>query len=172
MSTFKNAVFVSAGLASIMACALPAATAQSLPVPMPIEEQRELEDARMRQQFREEFAGTSATFQQGIPLGRSSVAAQQQQQAYQQTSNKLQTLAPDANGYTIKAGSFRSFENAQRLHAKLYSIGSARIVPRQADGMDFYGVYLGPWATEKQAFQAYTLAMDAGMQDGQIIDPK
>ena len=172
MSTTKSAVLISAGLASFITFAPLSASAQSLPVPMPIEEQRELQDASLRQQFRQEFAGSTPVFQQGIPLGRASVAAQQQRQTQVIMEKKLQTLAPNANGYTIKAGSFRSFENAQRLHAKLYNIGSARIVPRQAGGMDFYGVYLGPWATEDEAFQAYSLAMDAGMQDGKILDPK
>ncbi len=151
------------------------AIAQSLPVPMPFEEQRELDDARMRQQSTDLYAGAAPVFQQGQPLGRGYVEAQQNlanQQEFVQQTSRLQTLAPGASGYTIKAGSFRSFENAQRLHAKLYNIGSARIVPRHANGQDFYGVYLGPWASETQAFEAYSLAMDAGMQDGKILDPE
>lgn len=172
MSTFKNINRFSICLAGFAMLMGGNAIAQSLPVPMPIEEQRELDDARMRQYSQEQYAGTRPTFQQGIPLGRSSVEAYQRKAFKQQNTVKLQTLAPDANGYTIKAGAFRSFQNAQKLHAKLYSIGSARIISRQANGMDFYGVYLGPWATEEEAFKAYSLAMDAGMQDGKILDPK
>ena len=73
--------------------------------------------------------------------------------------------------YMIKAGAFRSFENAERLYARLHSVGPAQIVHRSANGQDFYGVYLGPWKTETDAFTAYGQALDAGMQDGKIIQP-
>ena len=73
--------------------------------------------------------------------------------------------------YLIKAGAFRSFENAERLYARLHAIGPAQIVHRTANGQDFYGVYLGPWQSEADAFTAYSQALDAGMQDGKIIQP-
>ncbi len=146
------------------------ANAQSLMVPMPDEERQELAQARLRQAQNDQMVPRRPTFQSGTPLGRPLVEARQEQSITTPTSEPLQSLPTGAAGYMIKAGSFRSFANAQSLHAKLYAIGSARIIPRQANGMDFYGVYLGPWATEAEAFQAYSLAMDAGMEDGKIID--
>ncbi|ACT58058.1 SPOR domain-containing protein [Hirschia baltica] len=172
MSVFKKSTLICAGFAALSFSVMNAASAQSLPVPMPIEEQRELEDARLRQKTDEEYAGRTLTFTQGVPLGRSSVASSQINPISRSNTPQLQTLPSNASGYTIKAGSFQSFENAQKLHAKLYAIGSSKIIPRRANGKDFYGVYLGPWATEAEAFQAFTLAMDAGMQDGQILDPQ
>lgn len=146
------------------------ANAQSLMVPMPAEERQELAQARFRQAQNDQMVPRQPTFQTGTPLGRPLVEARQEQRITAPTPEPLQSLPTGAAGYMIKAGSFRSFANAQSLHAKLYAIGSARIIPRQANGMDFYGVYLGPWSTEAEAFQAFSLAMDAGMQDGKIID--
>ncbi|MFC7291962.1 SPOR domain-containing protein [Hirschia litorea] len=148
------------------------ANAQSLPVPMPAEERQELAQARYRQAQNAQIAQHQPSYQTGTPLGRPLVEARKESSPSAPTAEPLQTLSSDATGYMIKAGSFRSFANAQSLHAKLYAIGSARIIPRQANGMDFYGVYLGPWATEAEAFQAFSLAMDAGMEDGKIIDPE
>ena len=87
------------------------------------------------------------------------------------TLSSLRSLPPTSNGYYVKAGAFQSFENAQQLHADLFAIGSAQITHRQANGRDYYGVYLGPWKTEAEAMSAFGLALDAEMQDGKIIAP-
>lgn len=141
----------------------------SLPVPTPIEERNYM---AARSYEGETYAANSMN-RAPVALGRSSVRANAQPlTAAGPAEDALRSLPPGANGYQIKAGAFRSFENAQRLYARLYSIGSARIEPRTANGDTFYGVYLGPWKTQSEAFTAYGQAMDAGMQDGKIIDPQ
>ena len=136
----------------------------SLPVPTPPEEQAEAKTP--------EFYSMAIDGVKPIPFNARNKAAEiSTHQRLVETTSKLRSLPPESRGYLIKAGAFRSFENAQRLHAKLFSIGSAQITHRQAKGLDFYGVYLGPWKTREEAQIAYDLALKAGMQDGEIIAP-
>ena len=139
----------------------------SLPVPVPSE------DAQQSQQSGDYYA--VAAIDGSVPRAfdaRRQAAEVAARRARTETISQLRTLPPSSPGYYVKAGSFRSFENAQQLHASLFAIGSAQITHRKANGQDFYGVYLGPWRNEAQAKEAFILAMDAGMQDGAIVPPR
>jgi cell division protein FtsN len=161
MPTFSHSPLIGLSAIGLLAVSTPNAIAQSLPVDTPYEELMESGDTQY-------IAG----YNQGVrslPLGRASVEAMNKKQARQAAYNGL-SVSQNGHGYTVKAGAFRNFENAKRLQAKLYSIGPSRIEPRTANGMEFYGVYLGPWKTEGDAFTAYSMAIDKGMQDGTIIE--
>ncbi len=183
MTTARTTFFVSVSGLTLAFSAL-SASAQSLPVPMPEEERIELRTAKTRADYEggptqyataripSPVTGAPLSDRLSRPAPQTSTQQTIRKQAAQiPAEDVLRALPPGATGYMIKAGSFRTFENAERLQAQLFSIGTAKIVPRRANGKDFYGVYLGPWATEAEAFTAYGLAMDAGMQDGEIIDP-
>lgn len=137
----------------------------SLPVPTPPEERAEMTTP--------EFYAVANNGE--LPRAfdaRRTAAKIAARQSHKEVASQLRTLPPESRGYYVKAGAFQSFENAQRLHAKLFAIGSAQITHREAHGQDFYGVYLGPWKTQAEAEAAYELALKAGMQDGAVIAPR
>lgn len=138
----------------------------SLPVPMPIEERMEL--PAEGQYYSVAKNGVSPRpFDARAAASRSGISSKPIDRTRVETN--LRTLPPGENGYFIKAGAFRQFDNASRLHASLFSVGSAQIIHRVAAGQDYYGVYLGPWKSHAEAEAAYKLAVDAGMQDGKIV---
>ncbi len=139
----------------------------SLPVPMPVEERLEMK--RDGEYLSVARNGVLPKPFDARAVANSDLAPVSQAADRSLAETTLRTLPVGQDGYYIKAGAFRDFDNAARLHASLFAVGSAQIIHRAAQGQDFYGVYLGPWETQSQANAALTMATRQGMQDAQIV---
>ncbi|MEC9345228.1 MAG: septal ring lytic transglycosylase RlpA family protein [Pseudomonadota bacterium] len=69
----------------------------------------------------------------------------------------------------VQAGSFTNFENANRLRARLSTIGPVRIDQALVNDRDFFRVRIGPMADVEAADAMLETALAAGADDARII---
>ncbi|MEQ9638865.1 MAG: septal ring lytic transglycosylase RlpA family protein [Alphaproteobacteria bacterium] len=69
----------------------------------------------------------------------------------------------------IQAGSFTRFDNANRLRARLASLGPTEVANVRVAQQDFFRVLIGPLASVDQADQALDKVLATGITDARII---
>ena len=69
----------------------------------------------------------------------------------------------------VQAGAFSQGDNADRMRAKLASLGAVSITGARVNGLDVYRVRLGPLGTVDEADQVLTRAVNAGAIDAKIV---
>jgi len=69
----------------------------------------------------------------------------------------------------IQAGAFSQGDNANRMKAKLASLGAVSITAARVNGLDVYRVRLGPLSTVDEADQMLPRAVGAGAIDAKIV---
>jgi len=70
----------------------------------------------------------------------------------------------------VQAGAFAVPENAQRVRARIASLGNAEIVPGTSRGSALYRVRIGPVASETEARQLLSRVVDHGYPDARVVD--
>ena len=56
-----------------------------------------------------------------------------------------------SGGSYVQAGSFRDFDNAKKMAARLQTVGKARVRSREVGDRTFYRVMLGPFTSPSYA---------------------
>jgi rare lipoprotein A len=69
----------------------------------------------------------------------------------------------------VQAGSFSQFENADRVRAKLSSLGSVKVSQALVNGKDYFRVRVGPFESVKEADRKLEAVTRAGFPDARIV---
>jgi rare lipoprotein A len=69
----------------------------------------------------------------------------------------------------VQAGAFSQGDNANRMQAKLVSLGAVSVTGAHVNGMNVYRVRLGPIASVDEADQVLARAVSAGATDAKIV---
>ena len=70
----------------------------------------------------------------------------------------------------VQAGAFAVPENAQRVRARIASLGNAEIVPGTSHGSALYRVRIGPVASETEARRLLSRVVDHGYPEARVVD--
>jgi len=70
----------------------------------------------------------------------------------------------------VQAGAFAVPENAQRVRARIASLGNAEIVPGTSRGSALYRVRIGPVASEIEARRLLSRVVDHGYPEARVVD--
>jgi rare lipoprotein A len=70
----------------------------------------------------------------------------------------------------VQAGAFAIPENAQRVRARIASLGHAEIVPGTSRGSALYRVRLGPVGSEAEARRLLSRVVDHGYPEARVVD--
>jgi rare lipoprotein A len=70
----------------------------------------------------------------------------------------------------VQAGAFAVPENAQRVRARIASLGTAEIVPGTSRGSALYRVRIGPVASETEARRLLSRVVDHGYPEARVVD--
>ena len=70
----------------------------------------------------------------------------------------------------MQAGAFAIPENAQRVRARIASLGHAEIVPGTSHGSSLYRVRIGPVASEVEARRLLSRVVDHGYPEARVVD--
>ncbi len=84
------------------------------------------------------------------------------------TRGRLQPLVRRQR-HSVLAGSFRYPDNAERLRARLSSLGPVRVALVQKGNVLWHKVFLGPFTDRKQAERAWQGVLAAGVPDALIV---
>ncbi len=80
------------------------------------------------------------------------------------------TTAPvDASDLYVQAGAFLEWHNANRLRARLDTLGPIRVAQADVGGQRFYRVQLGPVDNVSEADRLLAVLWDNGYGDAQVI---
>lgn len=82
---------------------------------------------------------------------------------------KVVTVPVRATNIFIQAGAFSRPDNAQRLKARLDSLGPVRVTGANVNGMSLYRVRLGPIATVDEADRLLNRVVESGANDARIV---
>ncbi len=69
----------------------------------------------------------------------------------------------------VQAGSFAMRDNAQRLQARIASLGSVQLMTASVKGIEMYRVRLGPLASVEEADQVLARVVDSGYPEARLI---
>jgi rare lipoprotein A len=69
----------------------------------------------------------------------------------------------------VQAGAFTRPDNANRLKAKLASLGNVKISGSQVNGANFYRVRIGPLTSVSEADRLLDRVVDSGVTDARIV---
>ena len=69
----------------------------------------------------------------------------------------------------IQAGAFSVLENAQRVRARIATLGSVEVVPTAGRGGALYRVRLGPLASDAQAVRLLSKVVDRGYPGARVV---
>ena len=70
----------------------------------------------------------------------------------------------------VQAGAFAVPENAQRVRARIASLGNAEIVPGTSRGSALYRGRIGPVASETEARRLLSRVVDHGYPEARVVD--
>jgi rare lipoprotein A len=70
----------------------------------------------------------------------------------------------------VQAGAFAVPENAQRVRARIASLGNAEIISGTGHGSSLYRVRVGPVASEAEARRLLNRVVDHGYPDARVVD--
>ncbi|MDV7338585.1 septal ring lytic transglycosylase RlpA family protein [Terasakiella sp. A23] len=84
----------------------------------------------------------------------------------------VKTYAVSATRMYIQAGAFSKYENANRVKAKLSSVGDVQVSQVLVNGRDFFRVRVGPLQSVGQADQILNDVIQAGYPSAKIIIEK
>jgi rare lipoprotein A len=83
---------------------------------------------------------------------------------------KLAAGNRNAGRIFVQAGAFAVPENAQRVRARIASLGNAEIIPGTGRGSSLYRVRIGPVASEAEARRLLSRVVDHGYPDARVVD--
>jgi rare lipoprotein A len=69
----------------------------------------------------------------------------------------------------IQAGAFSVRDNAQKLQARVASLGSVQVMTASVGGIEMYRVRLGPLASVEEADQLLARVVDSGYPEARIV---
>lgn len=78
-------------------------------------------------------------------------------------------VGPGPKRIYVQAGSFTLFDNANKLRARLASIGPSFLAPSMVNGTQFFRVRVGPLDTPEQADQVLDQVVAAGNNGARVI---
>lgn len=79
--------------------------------------------------------------------------------------------AEGESGYYVQAGAFAVRANADRMLARLEPVGATRLAPLTIDGVEYFRVWLGPFASEEDAAAARERIVASGLaSQATIVD--
>ncbi|MEA1675147.1 septal ring lytic transglycosylase RlpA family protein [Nitrospirillum sp. BR 11163] len=78
-------------------------------------------------------------------------------------------VGPGVKRIYVQAGSFTLFDNANKLRARLASIGPSFLAPSMVNGTQFFRVRVGPLDTPEQADQVLDQVVAAGNNGARVI---
>ncbi len=79
----------------------------------------------------------------------------------------IETVSPTS--VYVQAGAFANFENANRVRARLISVGPVRISPVLVNGRDLFRVRVGPMASIDDADRMLERIIEAGYTDARTL---
>ena len=74
-----------------------------------------------------------------------------------------------STGIYVQAGAFTQFDNANRLGARLTSLGPTRISSAMVGGTEFFRVRVGPLSSVEQADQTLNYLIANGNGEARIV---
>jgi rare lipoprotein A len=83
---------------------------------------------------------------------------------------KLAAGNRNAGRIFVQAGAFAVPENAQRVRARIASLGNAEIISGTGHGSSLYRVRVGPVASEAEARRLLNRVVDHGYPDARVVD--
>jgi len=89
-----------------------------------------------------------------------------------QVTETVRTVAVSPTKMFIQAGAFSKFENANRVKAKLASIGDVQVSQVLVNGRDFFRVRVGPLNNINEADQILNRVIRSGYSSAKIIVEK
>ena len=79
------------------------------------------------------------------------------------------TLPVKATSIYVQVGAFSQYDNANRLRAKLSTMGATKVTQASVDGLPFFRVRMGPAVTVDDADRLLDLVVRAGYHDARIV---
>lgn len=79
------------------------------------------------------------------------------------------TVPVKATSIYVQVGAFSQLDNANRLRAKLSTMGSTKVTQASVDGLPFFRVRMGPATTVDDADRLLDLVVRAGYHDARIV---
>jgi len=79
------------------------------------------------------------------------------------------TLPVKATSIYVQVGAFSQYDNANRLRAKLSTMGATKVTQASVDGLPFFRVRMGPATTVDDADRLLDLVVRAGYHDARIV---
>ena len=79
------------------------------------------------------------------------------------------TMPVKATSIYVQVGAFSQYDNANRLRAKLSTMGSTKVTQASVDGLPFFRVRMGPATTVDDADRLLDLVVRAGYHDARIV---
>lgn len=103
------------------------------------------------------------------PLPRPVATAAPRPPAPESQVGAMTYTTPQRTDIFIQAGAFSQFDNANRVHAKLASVGNVKVSPILVNGKDLFRVRVGPVASVEVADRLLEQVIGAGYPDARII---
>ena len=79
------------------------------------------------------------------------------------------TLPVKATSIYVQVGAFSQYDNANRLRAKLSTMGATKVTQASVEGLPFFRVRMGPAVTVDDADRLLDLVVRAGYHDARIV---
>ncbi len=108
----------------------------------------------------------------GAPVARSpqpSVEAINSNVSSTATDGKIQTGPASKTNIFVQAGAFGRYDNANRVRARLSTVGSVKVSPVLINGRDLYRVRVGPFTNVAAADKMLESVTQAGYPEARII---
>jgi len=119
------------------------------------------------------LTGAMASPVQRQPVANARVAPTRQPQAAPIDSDggdgKIKIVPTSKTNIFVQAGAFSHFDNANRVRARLSTVGSVKISPVLINGRDLYRVRVGPFTNVSAADKMLETITYAGYPKAQII---